>query len=202
MNKQPEITDATRATFVEVFCALYKETPIDKITVKQLVERAGYSRATFYHYFHDVYEILEYTEDTFLSSLMESISHNIQTGQPLERFTTAFIHLVQKERRNIDLFLNNANSTTFMNKLQSKMIPMLIQEFGIGPENSYAIYALKFYSAGIISVMVSWVRGGQEVSLDNIAELIKGILEEGVLRQLTSHTESVRTEQSTAMHCL
>ena len=185
MNKQPEVTDATRAAFIEVFCELYKEKPAEKITVKQIVERAGYSRATFYHYFHDIYDVLEYAEETFLSSLMENIARNIQTGLPLEHFSTAFIHLVQKERKNIDLFLSNANSTAFMNKLQNKIIPMLIREFGISPENNYAIYALKFYSAGIISVMGSWEKDGQAISLDKIADLTKGILREGVLKQLT-----------------
>ena len=185
MNKQPEVTDATRAAFIEVFCELYKEKPAEKITVKQIVERAGYSRATFYNYFHDVYDVLEYAEEAFVSSLMENIARNIQTRQPLERFTTAFIYLVQKERKNIDLFLNNPNSTTFMNKLQNRIIPMLIREFEISPENDYAMYALKFYSAGIISVMGSWEKDGQAISLDKIADLIKGILKEGVLKQLT-----------------
>ena len=35
--------------------------PIDKITVKDLVEECGVNRQTFYYHFHDIYELLEWT---------------------------------------------------------------------------------------------------------------------------------------------
>ncbi|MBQ8625170.1 MAG: TetR/AcrR family transcriptional regulator [Agathobacter sp.] len=49
MKKQPEITDATRQAFIDVFCEYYLERPIEKITVKEISEKAGYSRVTFYN---------------------------------------------------------------------------------------------------------------------------------------------------------
>ena len=40
--------------------------PIDKITVKDLVEECGVNRQTFYYHFDDVYDLLEWVfeEDT------------------------------------------------------------------------------------------------------------------------------------------
>lgn len=48
MKKQPEMTDKTRNTIVEAFCEMYEEMPIEKIYVKDVIERAGYNRSTFY----------------------------------------------------------------------------------------------------------------------------------------------------------
>ena len=38
MKKQPEITEATRKDFIYAFCECYKESPIEKITVKEISE--------------------------------------------------------------------------------------------------------------------------------------------------------------------
>lgn len=62
MNKQPEITDATRNAFIQVFCKYYAIRPIEKITVKEITQDAGYSRTTFYNYFNDPYDLLNYIE--------------------------------------------------------------------------------------------------------------------------------------------
>ena len=48
MNKQPEITAQTKQNFVDAFWELYKKYSIEKITVKQITDKAGYNRATFY----------------------------------------------------------------------------------------------------------------------------------------------------------
>ncbi|MBQ9045599.1 MAG: TetR/AcrR family transcriptional regulator [Oscillospiraceae bacterium] len=185
MNKQPEVTDATRAAFVEVFCALYKDNPIEKITVTQIVRQTGYSRATFYHYFHDVYEVLEYVEDSFLATMMGTIRRNLQSGQPLDRFAESFIGLIQKERKRIDLFLGGVHSSQFLSKLMDHALPVLMEAFAIGSENPTSVYALKFYIAGLSSVLASWLRADQTFSIEMLADLIKGILEDGVLKQLS-----------------
>lgn len=62
MKKQPEITDETRKNFVEAFCTLYQKIPVEKITVKEIAEKAGYSRVTFYSYFSNPYDVLNYME--------------------------------------------------------------------------------------------------------------------------------------------
>lgn len=95
MNKQPEITEATRNTFIEAFCELYKVKPIEKITVKELVSKAGYSRATFYNYFNDAYELLEYVENDFITSLLKEITYNIENSLNPNEFVYTFVNLIR-----------------------------------------------------------------------------------------------------------
>lgn len=49
----------TRENLIEAFWELYKDKPIEKITVKEITNRAGYNRGTFYAYFKDTYEVLK-----------------------------------------------------------------------------------------------------------------------------------------------
>lgn len=51
MKKQPQITEKTRQKFIEVFCELYSQKPIEKISVQEIANNSGYNRSTFYQYF-------------------------------------------------------------------------------------------------------------------------------------------------------
>ncbi|URN86257.1 TetR/AcrR family transcriptional regulator [Acetobacterium wieringae] len=53
----------TRQNLIDSFWLLYCQKNIEKITVKEICEIAGYNRSTFYVYFNDVYEILEEIEE-------------------------------------------------------------------------------------------------------------------------------------------
>ena len=63
MHKQPEVTAATRARLMDAFWALYRERPMEKITVSSIVKLAGVHRSTFYEYFQDVYDVLEHYDE-------------------------------------------------------------------------------------------------------------------------------------------
>lgn len=67
MKKKPEITKKTKRNIVDNFCELYMEKPIEKISIQEITNRAGYNRSTFYQYFSDIYELLTYVEDELLS---------------------------------------------------------------------------------------------------------------------------------------
>jgi len=51
MKKQPEITEKTKQSFISVFCELYCQKPIEKITVQEIANKSGYNRSTFYQDF-------------------------------------------------------------------------------------------------------------------------------------------------------
>lgn len=65
MKKQPQITEKTRQVFIEVFCELYSQKPIEKISVQEIAKISGYNRSTFYQYFTDLYDLLDSVENDF-----------------------------------------------------------------------------------------------------------------------------------------
>ena len=58
MNKKQEMAEQTRMNLQEAFWNLYKEKPIEKITIKEVTNLAGYNRGTFYLYYKDIYDML------------------------------------------------------------------------------------------------------------------------------------------------
>ena len=74
MKKQPQITEKTRQTFVEVFCELYSQKPIEKISIQEIANKSGYNRSTFYQYFTDIYELLDSVENDLLNDIKEELA--------------------------------------------------------------------------------------------------------------------------------
>jgi AcrR family transcriptional regulator len=65
MEKSVGENSRARKAIQKAFVALYKEYPLEKISVKMIVEQAEYSRSVFYFHYQDVYELLENMERQF-----------------------------------------------------------------------------------------------------------------------------------------
>ena len=74
MQKQPEVTAATRARLTNAFWTLYRERPMEKISVSSIVALAGVHRSTFYEYFQDVYDVLEQIEKAVIDEMEQIMS--------------------------------------------------------------------------------------------------------------------------------
>ena len=62
----------TKKAIVDSFLQLLGKKPIDKITVRDVVDHCGINRNTFYYYFQDLYAVLE------------EISHIVAESLPVE----------------------------------------------------------------------------------------------------------------------
>lgn len=54
------MSQLTKKAIVESTLALAEKYPLNKITVRDIVEACGITRNTFYYHFHDIYEVLEF----------------------------------------------------------------------------------------------------------------------------------------------
>ena len=61
----------TRERIIRAFWEVNKTKPIDKITVKDITEKTGIYRTTFYRYFQDIYAIVEEFEMSLLEDLQK-----------------------------------------------------------------------------------------------------------------------------------
>ncbi|KAI4450166.1 hypothetical protein C823_004699 [Eubacterium plexicaudatum ASF492] len=77
-------------SFKELAC----QQPVEKITIKEITDRAGVIRTTFYNHFQDKYELLEWIIN---HDLIEPIKPFIRSGLTTQAMTFLFIN-VEKEK--------------------------------------------------------------------------------------------------------
>lgn len=68
-------TQRTRRSIINAFIELRANKPLEKITVKELSEKALINKATFYQHFEDIYELSESLEDEAIDTIFNSIPH-------------------------------------------------------------------------------------------------------------------------------
>lgn len=187
MKKRPDLTEVTRDNFMQAFCEMYANRPLEKITVKELSETAGYSRVTFYNYFTDPYDLLEKLEEDLIAKIINAIMHNVASGDLIGGFVESFTALDEECERISSLLLLGSYAEHFISKFKKTAVPMLLRTFNINADNEQAAYVLEFYIAGVLSIFSKWIRDGKQIPVDKLAELIKSILANGVLSTIDLH---------------
>lgn len=177
MNKQPEITEKTRQTFINVFCDLYCRKPIEKISIQEIANQSGYNRSTFYQYFTDIYELLDCVEERMLKSIKEEMggrefsTHTIQDAlQCLEN---------GEEISVLKAVLGDYGSVHFVERLKREIpFERLIMDFST--DDVLAPYIIEFYISTLISMFRLWIHRDKDLSSEELIKLIDSLFSKGI----------------------
>lgn len=170
MKKRQDITVQTQKNLREAFWTLYTQKPIEKITVKEVTDAAGYNRGTFYLYYKDIYDILHTIEQEILDTIGrfanqwmdESIAFEwpIYVGQLLE--------WSQVYAAYISVLLSEHGDPAFAHRLKQILRP-LIQHWMITtdhlPETELEILT-EFHLAGTLSALSTWLSQKKPMSFE------------------------------------
>lgn len=95
----------TRSTIMDAFLRLLDERPVNKISVKDIVEECGINRNTFYYHFSDIPELVE----EIVKSKADAIVGEGTGISSLEECVEAAMRHCKEHRRAIWHIYNSAN---------------------------------------------------------------------------------------------
>ena len=75
----------TKRAIIESFLHIAAKKPLDKITVRDIVDDCGVNRNTFYYYFQDIYAVLE--------EICRAAFSRVPEGEPLAETLLAFFDI-------------------------------------------------------------------------------------------------------------
>lgn len=128
MNKQPQITDATRRHIEKAFSELYKTKPAEKITVNEICAAAGVHRSTFYRYFTDVYAVLSSIEERLLGEIGTEMREKLQENPgitPLE-IPSVFSEIIEKRIELLYCLNGKHGDVSFADRLIATVKPIIL----------------------------------------------------------------------------
>lgn len=131
MRKKPEQTEMTRSSFQEAFWTLYEKQSIEKITVKDICNVAGYNRSTFYQYYTDVYDLLHKVEDQFLADIEKSVVALVEQAQSFDwpSMLQAVFGILEQNNRYIAVLFGPHGNTAFTHRLVENLKPIWVKYF-------------------------------------------------------------------------
>lgn len=178
MRKQPQVTEQTRANLRAAFWDLYAREPVEKIAVRQITDRAGYNRATFYLYYHDVYELLEEIEGTLLSGLTRLVRELLTQGDTLDfsQHMGLILSMAQEYRGYFEVLFGERGDPAFVSRFKEALAPLLerfvLPAGALSPQEASIL--LEFYLSGIVAAVSTWLSEEDPMSIDQLIALIVG----------------------------
>ena len=157
--KHPEKTELTKQDIVEAFWHFYAVKPIEKVTVREVIEKAGYNRATFYHHFADVYDVRQYVEDRIVQDVAGSFPEQAMNAEGLfdpEVLEPFFQAVYIKNERYLQTLLGDHGDPAFVDVMRQSIerhCMQVLTALGVDPDDTFGRYLLEFYSSCWLSAL-------------------------------------------------
>ncbi len=185
MNKSESKYFNTAVKMDEAFLKLLSEKEFDYITVKEICEKAGVNRSTFYLHYETVGDILDETLD-YINSKFDSYFENAKIdverieSLPLNQlylitpeYLTPWLNFIKDNKRLFQTFLKRHETLKIASSYErifASVISPILTRFNV--EISRQEYMFLFYVEEIIGVVKKWIRENCESSTDEIISII------------------------------
>lgn len=162
-----------REVFHKSLMELVARKSIEKISVQEIVNNTNLSRQTFYRYFKDKYDLINWSMKVFLDQLADKVQSRkmtryqvlvelldtIKKWRPF--FKSAFT--INAQNAPVDFFFQYSVKVGILNYTECLDDEKLRYEIN---------FAYGFYSYGVIGSIVNWTISGAKEDPEYIADLI------------------------------
>ena len=187
MNKSESKYFNTAVKMDQALIALLNEKPFEYITVREICDRAGVNRSTFYLHYETTRDLLEETSrylfqefrSCFLTEPLNS-SGEVDGGD-LRQFnyiTEEYIHpylaYVRENQRVFSIVLSHAEEFDFegvFQRLFRNIFDPILERFHYPTGDRK--YVMRFYLNGLNAVVVEWLGGGCRESIEEMSRIIQ-----------------------------
>ena len=177
------LSTSTKEAFGRALKQLMNLKPIDKITVKDLVEICNVNRQTFYYHFDDVYDLLEWVfEEDANRVLPQEIVYEHWREDVMKYFNYLYAS------RSFSLNVYNSNSRPYMLKYIKERLSKCIYSFalivceGKNIDRADFDFVVDTYANCAVGYIIHWMDEGMV--------LPKSFTEERILRLMENSVES------------
>jgi AcrR family transcriptional regulator len=168
---------AIKASFAEL---LSEKNDINKITVKELVERADISKSTFYDHYQDIYAVADEFEMEVINLLESILEDYVKDGT--HNFSSYVRKLISLLKSNEDLYKKIFASdlpVRFIDRLKdlcNAAINRDVQLNFLSKDPDVRLTQIDFLTNGVIHLFVDYFKGKLHENLDQIGNGINNML--------------------------
>ena len=175
--------NGTEIMLAESFKELVLRQPIEKITIKEITEKAGVIRPTFYNHFQDKYELLEWI---ILTDLLEPIRPLIENKMVSEALLLLFMN-IEKEREfyKQTVRLEGQNSfESIARECVKEILLEIIEKNSVRKIPKFRWLTperiAEYYAQSMCSVVIVWIKSGMTISAKELVEIYEYMMEHAI----------------------
>lgn len=152
----------TKKMLRDAFTALLLEKPIQNISVRELCERAGVNRGTFYIHYRDIFHLMETIENEIVTALGDILGKlDVSPGND-NAFIEVCLKIFEYLKQNADIciiLLSENGDVNFINRLldlaKAQCMVQYVEKYP-NASQSQLDYFYSFISSGCIGMLRQW----------------------------------------------
>lgn len=163
----------------ESFKELACQRPIEKITIKEITDRAGVIRPTFYNHFQDKYELLEWI---IMQEVLSPIKPLIGAGLVDEAILLIFTAILRDQE-----FYTKASRLEGQNSFESiardcirRILLEIMENHSVfhAPKNSWITpeHIAEYYAQSMCYIVMTWIKSNMAVTPQEMVEVYNYII--------------------------
>lgn len=169
----------TKENIIIAFWEIYREKSINKITIKELMDKAGYHRSVFYTYFKDIYDLLEQEQedffvqiDKFLPYILNCFFFNQEDKHTLQKLKAFFLMYAPK----LYVLLGEHGDMSFQFKLKEKIRKNIYKFFHLDKNDLKAELAVEFFINGHLNALLYMYKYKDRLSIEDYLEIVRPVI--------------------------
>ncbi len=175
-SKEYSCVKKTKKAFEESLSYLAKDRQLNKISVKEICEKAQLSRNAFYFHYKDINDLISDIEDNLINEVA-AILHDIEKlGFPRCVYATidGFIDLFEARQDTVIMLMDKSFSTSFTERVSKMFSDFNYRYFkafhGDRSKVSYEFFYI-YLSGGFYDVIRYWLDHQDKMSKDSLKAL-------------------------------
>lgn len=186
MNKNESKYFNTAILFDEALIYLLENKDIEYITIKEICNKAGVNRSTFYLHYENINDLVEETMNYINKKFMNYFNENTKEfiekikNSKLEdlkliekKYLTPYLSFVKENKKIFKTSFNNPSGMKAKNKynhLKDYILNPILDRFNIAEKEKN--YLLTFYINGIMAIIKEWIDIDCKDSINDIENII------------------------------
>lgn len=187
MNKSESKYFATAARMDEAFLELIEKKDFAYITVKEICEKAGVNRSTFYLHYETVSDLLAESAQHIIDQFVASMPHDTIVfleklqDRPLEElylitpeYLTPYLTYIKEHRRVFKATVEQASALRMIDAyrdLNRYVFVPILERFEVPPEDQN--YVMQFHISGLMAIINEWIKGDCKDSIEHIVSVMQ-----------------------------
>ena len=187
MNRSESKYFATAARMDEAFLELIGKKDFAYITVKEICEKSGVNRSTFYLHYETVGDLLEESAQHIIDQFVASMPHDPVDfleklpDRPLDElylitpeYLMPYLTYIKEHRRIFKATVEQASALRMIDayqKLSRHVFIPISNRFGVPPEDQK--YVLQFHISGLMAIINEWLKDDCRDSIEHIISVMQ-----------------------------
>lgn len=174
-NRRFQNTD--EAIIREVYRIMWEEKrPVSKITVREVCEKTGINRSTFYAHYQDVFDVAERVEYQMAKMAGEAFMNHLSGENWIRAGFIKLFEFIREYREFYLLYLEESRRMRAIEMLiephEEKLKAASPQSLGFSSWEEMR-YAQDFFAAGIAALLYRWLKNGCRETPEELYEIVR-----------------------------